>query len=183
MLVANVTTVTNSLIPISDTDAVILTAIVAAIIAIWGVSNQWAITRRQLTLQHISKTDSDRDMIEARTIFIRLAKEKHGLVKWASEENEKTNEAQAIKLVLNDFELTAIGCQLNIIDYTLLARYSKSGILKYWFHAAPFIYAIRARTKSPALFHEFEELARCMSEANPPKRSFGFAHQLRWRRR
>ncbi len=179
-LAAAVPTLTekHGIFPLNEVDAIILTAILAAIVAVWGIRNQWAITRRQLTLQQLSSKDSDKDMIDARQTFIRLAKDPSGLVTWSNPDKEASKEVEAIRLVLNDFELTAIGCQLNIIDYTIMERYQKSAVLKYWFYAAPFVYALRARLGKHTIYHEFEELARCMADSTPPKRSFGFSARL-----
>ncbi|MDV6329992.1 DUF4760 domain-containing protein [Asticcacaulis sp. 201] len=173
----------HSYIPVSEVDAVVITAIIAGLIAIWGVFNQWAITRRQLTFQHISNKDSDRDMIQARKRFIELAKKPHGLAKWADPSHEASEEIESIRLVLNDYELTAIGCQLKIIDYVLIERNERSAIIKYWFHAAPFVYALRARLGNSTIYHEFEELARSMTDITLPHRSFGLDHIFKWARR
>jgi hypothetical protein len=94
-----------------EVGAVLVTGAIAAIIAVWGVLSQRVIAKRRTTLDHIVRLQTDHDVIAARKIFIELAKKEGGLAIWASEDKEQTEEAQAIRLILNDFELTAIGIQ------------------------------------------------------------------------
>jgi hypothetical protein len=151
--------------------ATIILGVVASVIAIWGVASQRAIARRRATFDHITKTEADSDVIEARRKFIELAKHPDGLTKWAAEEHEKSTEVQKIKIVLNDFELIAIGIQRGIIDAEFYKRWHRSGVLNHWKYASPFVAALRARTGNDMLFYEFEQMAGWFNENKPPKRS------------
>jgi hypothetical protein len=154
--------------------AVLATAVIAAILAFWGIQSQRAIARRTLTLNHMSRVDNDADMIHARKIFIQEAKKAEGVTPWAEPGKEHSLECEAIRLVLNDFELVSVGIQLGIIDYAFYKRYNRSTVIRYWYAAAPFIYSIRRQTGSKALFHEFEELYRGFEKGRPPRRKFYF---------
>lgn len=143
----------------------------AGVIAIWGVTSQRNIARRRATLDLISVLERDKDSIEARRIFIETAKHIDGLSPWASQEREKSIETQAIRTVLNEFELFAIGIQRGIIDYELYRRWNKSTVISYWNHAAPFILRLRERLNNPAIYHEYEELVRWMRGEAMPKRN------------
>ena len=129
----------------NDVGAVFITGGVAAVIAIWGVWSQRAITRRQVTLNHISHLESDRDMIEARKRFVELAKAPGGLAIWAEADREQTEEALAIGRILNSYELISIGIQRGILDYRLFERWQRSSTIKYWERGAPFVMRIRER--------------------------------------
>ncbi len=109
-------------------------------------------------------------MIRARSKFIEMTKRDGGLASYADLSNESTEETQYIRTVLNEFELYAIGIQRGIIDFELYKRWNRSGVIRYWTHAAPFIYQLRARTKNDALYYEFEELVRWMKGEAMPKR-------------
>jgi hypothetical protein len=150
----------------------LLVGFVAASIAVWGILTQRAIARRRATFDHISKTEADADFIQARRTFIELAKQKDGLSPWSSEDCEKTAEVQAIKLILNDFELIAIGVQRGIIDFEFYKRWHRSGVLRHWAYAKPFVEGLRRRTSNSALFHEFEQLAAWMDEKHQRRLSF-----------
>jgi hypothetical protein len=154
--------------------AVLITAAIASIIAVWGIQSQRAISRRTLTLNHLTEVDSDSDVIKARKIFIEEAKKPEGLTPWSSPGKEYEPQCEAIRLVLNDFELMSVGIQMGIIDYEFYRRYSRGTVIKYWYAAAPFIYSIRNQLGNKAIYHEFEELARSFERARPPKRSFWF---------
>jgi hypothetical protein len=69
--------------------AFLFIGIVAAIIAVWGVTTQRAIARRRATLDYISKGLGDRALLEAHRKFIELAKDPAGLAPWAAEERRK----------------------------------------------------------------------------------------------
>ncbi len=147
---------------------------IAAVVALWGIYTQRAIARRRATFDHISKTEADGDMIAARRKFVELAKANGGLSKWADEDKEKTEEVQAIKIVLNDFELVAIGIQRGIIDKEFYKRWFKSGVTRHWNYARPFVAALRTRTSNDMLFHEFEQMAGWFSDNKPPQRKSWF---------
>src|SRR5689334_14792250 len=63
--------------------AVLLTGILAAIIALWGIYSQRAITRRQVTLEHIATLEADGDLIKARLKFAELIKGGN-IAQWAA---------------------------------------------------------------------------------------------------
>src|ERR1700748_567838 len=72
----------------NETSAIALTGIVGAIVAIWGIMSQRAIERQKATLEHISHQEADKDLIEARKEFIKLAKSEDGLAKFSLEDKE-----------------------------------------------------------------------------------------------
>ena len=150
--------------------AVLVSGGVGAGVAIWGLLSQRAITRRKTTFDHIAASDRDGDVIGARNKFIELAKKQGGLAPWADESKEQTDEVQSIKLVLNEFELVAIGIQRGIVDAELYKRWFRSGVIRHWQHAEPFVSVLRARTGNPALFHEFQEMARWFQDDKMPHR-------------
>lgn len=158
---------------LNEVQAILLTATVAAAIAIWGILSQRAITARQVTLQFIKASESDKDVIKARQRFNDLTMDGDGLGKWARDEHSKSKEAQAIRIVLNEMELIAIAIQRGILDDTTYRRFFKSGVVKTWKHAASYVLARRARTGNDSLYHEFEELARYYRGQPPmPSRRF-----------
>ncbi|HVV93921.1 MAG TPA: DUF4760 domain-containing protein [Hyphomicrobiales bacterium] len=134
------------------------TGIVAALIAFWGVMSQRAISRRLATIEHISELESDRDMIDARQRFIELAKGNGGLEPFAEEDKERDPDTQKIKIVLNDFELIAIGIQLGIFDEELYARWHKTGAMQFWHRAQPFVMRLRARIANDQIYREYEAM-------------------------
>lgn len=155
----------------NEVSAVLLSALIATVIAIWGIISQRGITARQATLEFMRATESDRDMIAARATFNRLAKANGGLGPWAIQ--PLTKEFKHIRMVLNEYEMVAIALQRGILDDTIYRRWYRSGIIQTWNYAAPFILTRRNETGNQTLWHEFEELARWYRGTAPmPKRGF-----------
>ena len=155
----------------NEVGAVLVTGVAAVVVTVWGILSQRAISRRRATLDFIARTESDADLIEARQTFISLARAPGSLAPWADEAKEKLDEVRSIRLVLNEFELIAIGIQRGIIDSELYRRWYRSGTIQYWTFAAPFILALRARTNNDALYHEFEEMVRWFRDNRMPRRN------------
>src|SRR5262245_7867179 len=127
----------------TEMEAVLLTGFIAAAIATSGVLSQRAITRRRATLDLIVKVESDHDHIEAHRSFVRLAKTMEGLAPWAAEDREESKELHSIRRVLNNYELISIGIQRGILDYELFKRWHRTGTVRHWTHAHPFVAALR----------------------------------------
>jgi hypothetical protein len=156
---------------VNEVGAVFITGGFATLVAIWGVLSHRAIARRQATLEYISHLESDRDIIDARKIFVGLAKAAGGTAAWAEADKEQTDEALAIGRVLNSYELVSIGIQRGIIDYELFKRWHRSSAIKYWERGAPFVMRIRARLSNDMFYHEFEQLVGWLKgDQKPPAR-------------
>jgi hypothetical protein len=149
--------------------ATLLVGTIGAAVAIWGVLTQRAIARRRATLDHLSRGELDGDLIAANSDFVRLAKD-GGLEIWADESKQNTKEVQSIKTVLNDQELISIGIQRGIIDYKLYRMWNRTGVIRRWTYAEPFVKKLRERSNNDALYHEFEEMARWMKGTMPRRR-------------
>lgn len=160
---------------LTETEAIFITAVVAAIVAIWGIITTRVVARRSATMEHFRRIGSDRDMIDARKLFIDLTGRPGGLATFAcraplASANAHATEIEAIRTVLNDYEMLAVGVQFGTFDLPIIARYYKSTIVRDWGHAAPFIYKLRADLGSSALYHEFEELAHWLQGPRMPSR-------------
>ncbi len=153
-------TPTDLWLGLNEVQAVLITAAVAAAIALFGIFTQRSITARQTTIQYLRDAERDRDMIRARRKFQKCVRDPNGVAQWGTEANAQSEEARAMRMVLNDYELIAIGIQRGILDDTTYRRWHKSAVVKDWRNAAPYVIAIRTRTNNDALYHEFEEMAR-----------------------
>lgn len=151
---------------------VMLSTGVAALVAIWGIYTQRVIAARRATLDLILKFETDADVIAARKRFIELVKSTDGLVAWVGADKEASEEVQMIRLVLNEYELIAIAIQRGILDFELYKRWFRSGVIRHWLHAKPFVDALRSRTTNPALFREFEAMAGWMERGEGPPRAW-----------
>jgi hypothetical protein len=158
---------------LNEVQAIFITATAAAMVAIWGIASQRSITSRQTTIQYIREAERDADMIAARKKFNELAKQPDGLGPWGTDANSTSPEAQSIRMVLNEYELIAIGIQRGILDDKTYRLWHRSAVIKNWRQASPYVIAVRMRTNNDAIFHEFEEMARWYRGGpNMPKRRF-----------
>ncbi len=156
---------------LNEVQAVIVAAALAAVMALWAIFSQRAISARNATIEFIRDGESDRDLIKAHATFSRLTRDPQGLAPWASLPTSK--EFTCIRVVLNHYELAAIAIQRGTFDDTTYRRWFRSGVISAWNAAAPFVLARRNDTKNQALWHEFEELARWYRGGPPmPRRRF-----------
>lgn len=162
---------------------VVLGAGAAALIAIWGVVGQWAISSRQLTIQYLRQIETDRDFIKALEKFNVAAKcgdmHKHahafqrppGWKSLTPEERKKLRRkfhetTHAIRLVLNTDEMIAIGVKSAILDYRLVCTYRRKTTINRWNAAKNYVDAERTATGPHTLWIELERLTKRL-EADP----------------
>ena len=157
---------------LNEVEAIFVTALLAGMLAVWGIITQRIVARRLATLEYFSRVDNYRDMITARLSFSDLTKEDGDLVSYTSPAKYNTEEAQAVRLVLNENERLAIGIQFGILDREFVTRSVRGMLIRDWELAAPFVYKLRAEVGNPAIYQEFEDLARMLSDNRRPKRSY-----------
>lgn len=159
----------------TETEAIFITAFLAFAVAMWGVITTRIVARRSATLEHFRRIASDKDMIEARKTFIELTENLGGLAIFAcvaplAPANAHADKIDAIRTVLNDYEMLAVGVQFGTFDLSIIKRYYHSTIIRDWGHAAPFVYKLRGDLKSNTIYHEFEELTRWLQADQMPSR-------------
>lgn len=147
-------------------------AVIAAIVAIWGIASQRGLSRKQMTFQHLAQSESDGSFQKALKILGHESNKPGGLLQWAEKEKEGTEEQKAIVTILNWFELSSLGIQKGIIDGALFQELNAGHTAFCWTRAEAFVTALRARTGRKAIYHEFEELARWLQKDALPKRRF-----------
>ena len=86
--------------PTYDMRAILVAGVLGTAAAVWGVVSQRSIARCRATIEFIARSEADSDLIQARRLFIQLAKAPAGLAVWAADDKEQTEEAQAITRVL-----------------------------------------------------------------------------------
>lgn len=145
----------------------------AVIVALWAILSQHRTAKAQATIAHLAANGRDKDILDAKQKFLELAADPQGMGKWASAKHDSSDEARAIRLYLNSFELISLGIQSRIIDYKIYKRWNRSTVLATWAASGAYVSELRKRTGRPMLFHEFEELARDFNDLKRPKRRFG----------
>jgi len=158
-----------------ETTAVWVTGIIAATIAIWGVISQRALTRRRATMDLIFGILNDHDYIKARKRFISLSKQTGGLLQYAQIDPPKIDDEpdedgkSSIDLILNNYELLAIGIQRGILDFRIIKLYMRAIVLAHWKVAASYVTELREVRENQRYYVEFETLKNWMDDNNPQK--------------
>ena len=147
-------------------------ALAAVAVATWAILAQRQTARAQATVNLLAAIEADRDILDAKQTFVTKSREPQGLAPYAAEAEEGGKTERRICTVLNNYELISLGIQCGIIDCEIFKRWNRSTVLYIWDTAAPFITEMRKRKKSPALWFEFEELAREFSHNHRPRRTF-----------
>jgi Domain of unknown function (DUF4760) len=171
---AKTATTTNELVfgmaSLSEVEAILITATLAALLATWGVITQRLVTRRLTTVQRLTELEADLDMINARKLFNTLSAAGGKLSTYTQASDLSDDESDAVRLVLNDFELTSLGIQFGILDFRIVRLFQRSTVLRDWTRAAPFVYKLRAEIGNPYIYYEFESLAHWFQENRRPTR-------------
>lgn len=156
---------------LSEVEAVLITAALAGILAAWGVITQRIVARRHATTSYLSRKSADKDMIDARRTFNKVSGLTGALSTYTQPSDLSDDETQAVRLILNDYELCSISVQHGVLDLSIIKQNGKGTILRDWSRAAPFVYKLRTELDNPAIFHEFEEMARWLQDNKLPRRS------------
>ena len=158
----------------SEERLLVLGAGTAGTVAIWGVWNQWAISRRNLTIQFLRELETDKDYILALALFNRAARNGGDLKCYAHPYNaaacplfksqkkakdEHLQVAKAIDLVLNTDEMVAIGIRNAILDYRLVCSYRRQTMMRRFAIAKPYLEELRTVLMLPTAYVEMERLA------------------------
>lgn len=93
---------------------------------------------------------------------------------FAKKSQNGTEEAKAIRYVLNHYEYVSVGVQSGIYDEKMLRNASYNTIVNLYKHAKPFIEAIREESGRSTLYQEFQWLAKRWETIGhqPKRRSF-----------
>lgn len=183
---------TDALRAVAENQLLVIGAAAAGGIAIWTVMNQWAISRRQLTIQVLRELETDREYSEALIRFNAIARREDSLKSYAKgrperfkvppvvpkagtpkeikracrklEQFEKDLEEwrkdeAAIRLVLNQDELLAIGIRNSILDYRLICAYWRTALIRRYGTSMDYIRELRHQTRTPTMYIEMQRFA------------------------
>jgi hypothetical protein len=114
------------------------------------------IQRITATLQLLIELQTNEHWVDNRKTFIELREAKDGLKKHAG---GTTKETLAIRKILNQYELIALGIESGILDKQMYRNYYRTTILKDWMACAEFIAHERDEASSPTYWIYLERLA------------------------
>jgi hypothetical protein len=141
----------------------------AALPPLWlyGASIRSALSIAAATIELLTRIELDKDFVDARRKFLDLAKT-NAISSYASTEKKDSEETGQIKLILNLYELVAIGVRRGTLDYWIWRRYFRKGTITFWEYGVPFINELRTLAGNEAIYKEFEWLKKRMDSRLPP---------------
>lgn len=149
-----------------ETGAILITALVAILVAVRAIMNERAIARTSLAFDSFSRTLWDRDYLKARKKFIEI-RNGGDLAKWSAAEHDASEEAEAIRSILNYYETMAIGIEGRILDEGFLFNAFRGALLRDWDTAEAFVAAMRKRLDNDQLFIKTQRLAKRWAGLKP----------------
>lgn len=150
-----------------DSGAILITAVVAIFTAASAIRNDRAIARTRLAFESFSATLWDQDYIKARKKFIEIRNSGDDTAKWSAAEHDASEEAEAMRNILNYYETLAIGIKNKVLDEKFLFNALRGVLLRDWDTADPFVVAMRKRFTNDQIFIETETLARRWVDLKP----------------
>jgi hypothetical protein len=131
-------------------------ALVVIVIGLFTISNQRATNRRKATLDFIHQNSKDEIFYKALVVFIEHAKS-GSLTALSERDKQGSSEVEAVRTVLNHYEIVALGIEMGILDEEVYKEWFGSSLVIYWDHAKGFVREIR-KEKYPKAFLKLESL-------------------------
>jgi len=133
-------------------------AFIAVFVAGWL---QRGIQRQILTFNNQSQLLWDEDYQKFRQIFIAIRDGDGENLTHLAQDNEQSSElASAVRTILSDYELVAIGIKKKILDEDFLKVYYKTTLVRDCIAMMPYIKERRRVRDNQAFYIEFQKLAR-----------------------
>ena len=149
----------------------LIVGIFATIVAALTILSNRAGARRQATIEMLERIERDGEIIEHLRTFNRIANSPEGLP-WHSNSAAKSpskkdkdketieqKNREAIRVVLNHYELIAVGISKGVLDEKVYRLWFKSSYIKAWQVASTFVMSMREATGQKYLYQEFERMA------------------------
>ncbi|MCB1391259.1 MAG: DUF4760 domain-containing protein [Rhodobacteraceae bacterium] len=145
--------------------AIMLSALIAYIVARRGIISQREMTRLRETFSTIDDSIRDHDVIASRIAFknikLELKKSKESIAKFHHPTNQEyVEKATTLRTILNDYENLALGIRYSILDEEYLHRWTRTTLIDDWNELMPLVTAYRSSGSQNA-YIEFEGLATC----------------------
>lgn len=138
---------------------VLIGAIIAASIAIWGIITQRAISREKCTLDFEAKYKENNKVIESNQKIVAFLKETKGFPQAERLNAIKANEdiIKEIKNFLNEWERAAAACSIKLYDSSYLYKIFGSTVIYFYQELRPYIQY--RQEANPRFYIQFTKLA------------------------
>lgn len=155
--------------------AVLISALTAMLggflFASFSIEAQTRNAKVKAAYDSIAKKQWDKDYIAARETYLTIQRKgldpSHFILPDDHEFAEAKAYCEALRNITNDYELTAIAIQQNVIDEDFIKQWHRSTMIRDFKVLSPYIYAVRTKAGSDRIYREFELLVRRW-ESSPP---------------
>lgn len=141
--------------------AIIVSAVIGAVVALYATSHQWRIASMRSTLQYALEREVHDEywtkMREKADAMLVDAGDDQQY--WESKIRDRSEDLAALRIFLNHYELVAAGIKYKIIDEQLYADWARRVVTRNWDISKTFVAAVRDVTKREDTFLEFQNLA------------------------
>jgi hypothetical protein len=167
--------------------AVLLSAIGASVVAIISIRNNRATTKLRETFAIMRAANWDDDVIKARKIFSELKDEysknpnemtkychplqkpnepetEESIAKFEASTDKHEEISGVLRTIANDYENTALGIRMNIIDENFVYRSIRGNLLLDWHALSPIVTSYRAKYNNQLIYIEFEGLVNAWEQ-------------------
>jgi hypothetical protein len=145
--------------------AIVISALCVISAIIWNR----IMVRRRATLDMLLSEQTDELLLSMRSKFVDAEKQGN-LISFAEQDKWGTPQSSFLFSILNRHDLTAVGVVEGIIDKNILYRYWRASFVRDWVRCKDCIQVRRRIRNDPALYSEFERLARTWATAEELKK-------------
>jgi hypothetical protein len=144
----------------SGTSWAILISATAAFVAVFVAGHLNRKTQRLvLTFQNQASLIWDEDYLKFRAIFIAKRDSDNGTITALAQKESQANEdAAAVRTIMNDYELIAIGIRDGILDEAFLLAFNRKTAIMDFDKMKPYIDEMRRVQSNDAIYAEFEKM-------------------------
>lgn len=132
--------------------------VISAITAIVVLRVNRSIARRRATLDLILHIETDGDIIKARKAMSTAKKNPAGSRAWSAVDKRDSDEANAIRTILNVNEIVAVSIAEDIIDEHIYHRWQRGAYIEDYRSMEDYVRGVREYWRNPSIYVEVEKL-------------------------
>jgi hypothetical protein len=152
--------------PIFPPIAVMVSALTAMLggflFATFSIEAQTRNAKVKAAYDAIAKKQWDKDYIAARETYLSIQRKGLDVTNFLSPDDHEFAEAkarcEALRNIMNDYELTAIAIQQKVFDEDFVKLWHRTSMIRDYKILRPYIYAVRSKANSDVIYKEFETL-------------------------
>lgn len=139
------------------------TLIVAVFVAWMSIKKQRETTKKDKTISLLMKDLEDDFLKDGMKVLLKIHNSEDNVAIYANLEHKNSDEAIAIRNLLNYYENISVGVNADIYDIEMIKKSQKSMIIAIYKQSKPFIALLREQNNNPKLYIEFEKFINILN--------------------